>query len=181
MLRRFASVLAGGAMALTSYGVMTAAPAAADPPTKHEIVVTKVVEGEHKGVGYEVVVDCQKVENNVDPVEAQFGEGNDFPQTLVFPPGGGTQTVEVKVFRSGKHCTIVETHSGGASHVTVEPSECNFPGKHQVEAVEAVDGEDCHVTITNTFKKPEPQVGPAGPPGPAVAAQAVTAVARFTG
>jgi hypothetical protein len=201
MLRRFASVAAGATLALTSYGVMAAAPAAAGEPIKHKIVVTKVVVGENQGVGYEVVVDCQKVEENgpVDPEALFNGDHNDFPQTLVFPPEGGTQEVEVKVFRSGKECTIVETHNGGATHTTVDPSTCDFPkkepdlmlptgpGTHVTGIENGHEGETCEVTVTNTFEAPKPVVGPAGPAGPPgpsgqpAAAVAVRAQARFTG
>jgi hypothetical protein len=130
------------------------------------------------------------------------GDHNDFPQTLVFPPEGGTQDVKVEVRRSGKTCTIVETHNGGATHTTVDPDTCEFPPKEPVIMAptgpgtnvtaninEDHEGETCEVTITNTFEPKEKKVGPAGPPGPpgppgvaaAAAARPVTAQARFTG
>jgi Domain of unknown function (DUF5979) len=192
MLRRFASVVAVGAMALTSYGVMAAAPAAADPQP-NKIVVTKVVVGENKGVGYTVVVDCKDIDDG--GLRSLFnGNGS---EELHFPPDGGDPQ-DLEVF-DGKECTIIETHNGGASFTTVESDQdgntCTFPRNDTITAGGPGAGaaplpdepKTCEVTVTNTFEEPEPVVGPAGPPGPpgppgeAAAAQAVAARPRFTG
>jgi Domain of unknown function (DUF5979) len=194
MLRRFASVVAGGALAITSYSVVAAVPAAAWERFPNTIEVTKVVVGEHRGVGYQVVVECQQEENG----GIGLFNGDGFSETLTFPPEGGTQEVGAP---SGATCTIVETHDGGATHVTVEPDTCEFPEGDKMVPVPAGpgagasldnhldnhEGETCEVTVTNTFEEEEPVVGPAGPPGPpgppgeAAPAAAVTARARFTG
>jgi Domain of unknown function (DUF5979) len=191
MLRRFASVMAVGAMALTSYGVMAAAPAAAER-LPNTVEVTKVVVGEHHGVGYQVVVECQQEENG----GIGLFNGDGFSETLTFPPEGGTKDAPAP---SGSTCTIVETHDGGATFTTVEPSTCEFPANDklltaggpgasvQAQPIDNHEGETCEVTVTNTFEEEEPVVGPAGPAGPpgppgeAGAARAVTAQARFTG
>jgi Domain of unknown function (DUF5979) len=189
MLRRFASVMAVGAMAVTSYSVLAAAPAGAEPP-KNTIEVTKVVVGENKGAGYQVVVECKRIENDEstqarDAIAGVFNFGE--PETLTFPPeGGGPKEVKVP---DGRTCTIIETHDGGATHVTVESDQdgntCTFP-EEKADSASVVDGgKTCKVTVTNTFEPP--QAGPAGPPGPpgppgeAAAAQAVVTTARFTG
>jgi hypothetical protein len=181
MLRRFAAVMAVGAMAVTSYSVVAAAPAVAEPP-KNTVEVTKIVVGEHKGVGYQVVVTCERIEDNEvrEGVAGLFNHGE--PETLTFPPEGGTEEVKVG---DGFTCTIVETHDGGATHVTVDPPTCEFPEEDKITTFVPNEGETCEVTVTNTFEEEEPVVGPAGPPGPpgppgAAAAQAVVAEARFT-
>jgi hypothetical protein len=202
MLRRFGSVMAGGALALTSYAVMAGAPASAQPielflPNKIE--VTKVVEGQNKGVGYEVVVQCQRRD---DEMAASLVDGGKvFSKTLVFGPDGGEKEVRAPF---GATCTVIETHNGGATRTEVTGSPCEFNTEEQAsaDAVRRIEGETCEVTVTNIFDpKPAPLPGPPGPPGPegpagaagaagaagvsattqASAAQAVVGTARFTG
>jgi Domain of unknown function (DUF5979) len=175
MLRRFASVMAGGALALASYSVMVAAPASAGEATKNEVEVTKVVEGTSKGAGFEIVVTCPTKNFTAT-------------RTLTFPPEGGTQSA--KNLPHDSTCTTVETHDGGASNVTVSgDNPCVFPEQDAKEAL-PIDGvgKTCHVTVTNTFVPEVEEAGPAGPQGPpgppgesAVAATAVVSTARFTG
>ena len=64
MLRRFASVMAVGAMAVTSYSVLVAAPASAGERKPNHVEVTKVVVGDSKGAGFQVVVECKKNEED---------------------------------------------------------------------------------------------------------------------
>jgi uncharacterized protein DUF5979 len=176
MLRRFASGMAGGALALTSYSVLVAAPASAGPvpEPKNTVEVTKVVVGENPGGGFTVEIRC--VIGN---------KGN--LQTLTFGPEGGTKSVEAP---AGSTCTVEETGTGGASKVEVSGSPCDFPPLDDVVPVAQVTiGETCKVTVTNTFVKAE--AGPAGPPGPpgppgetvveVQPAQAVVSTARLTG
>jgi hypothetical protein len=205
MLRRFASVMAGGVLALTSYAVMAGAPASAGAIREiphNKIKVTKVVEGTNKGVGYEVVVDC-KEPRMLTFAGAELFMGNQGPKELTFGPDGGTKWVEAP---PGSICTVIETHSGGATRTVVEGSPCDFSFKDgdvpKLDADATFIPEPpppCEVTVTNIFDpKPAPLPGPPGPPGPegpagaagaagvsattqASAAQAVVGTARFTG
>jgi hypothetical protein len=186
MLRRFASVVAGGALAITSYSVMVTAPASAGERKPNHVEVTKVVVGDSKGTGFQVVVDCKKHDDGI----MVFGENGSGPETLTFGPTGGTQTADAP---EDSTCTIVETHDGGASKVEVSPSTCEFP-KEDKETVPAAtidnhEGLTCEVTVTNTFEPKAEEVGPAGPQGPpgppgetaVQPAQAVVSRGRFTG
>jgi hypothetical protein len=181
MLRRFASVMTVGAMAVTSYSVLLPAPASAGERKPNHVEVTKVVVGDSKGAGFQVVVECKKNEED-NKLILNHDSG---PETLTFGPQGGTETADAP---ENSTCTIIETHDGGASKVEVSPSECVFPKEEQAAPAAQIDGDErepCKVTVTNTFEPPKPgPAGPAGPPGPpgeAAAAQAVTAQARFTG
>jgi hypothetical protein len=180
MLRRFASVVAVGAMAVTSYSVMVAAPASAGEIKKPNTVkVTKVVVGDSHGEGFQVVVECKQTEED----KITLGSSS---KTLTFGPDGGTQDVKAA---NGVTCTIVETHDGGATTVDVSPSECVFPEELKLGATvtSEPEGKTCEVTVTNTFVPEEEQAGPAGPQGPqgppgeSAAATAVVSTARFTG
>ena len=182
MFRRFAAAGAGGALALLSYSVMVVAPASAGPVPllPNTVKVIKVVVGDSKGTGFEVVVTCEQKEA---PASVAV-DGFTHTETLTFGPQGGTETAGAP-FNST--CTIVETHDGGASKVEVSPSTCEFTN----ELTRAVEGQTCEVTVTNTFVPEQEEAGPAGPAGPqgppgppgesAVAATAVVSTARFTG
>jgi Domain of unknown function (DUF5979) len=185
MLRRFASVVAGGVLALASYSIMLAAPASAGPgvPFPNTVKVTKVVEGDSKGAGFQVEVTCEQQVNDFNESNALVNGTHS--ETLTFGPEGGTQEAKAP-FNST--CTIIETHDGGSSKVEVSPSTCDFTVPLPVERTDAIEPETCEVTVTNTFEPPPPgPAGPAGPPGPpgppgeAAAATAVSAQARFTG
>jgi Domain of unknown function (DUF5979) len=180
MLRRYASVLAGGVLALASYSAVVAAPVSAGAGSFHTVEVTKVVVGDSKGTGFQVEVICEQHENNT------LANGSTHTETLTFGPQGGTETAGAPV---NSTCTIVETHDGGATKVDVSPSTCDFtlPDGPGVEAAR-ITPQTCEVTVTNTFEPPQAgPAGPAGPPGPpgppgeAAAAQAVVTTARFTG
>jgi hypothetical protein len=184
---------------------MAGAPASAQPielflPNKIE--VTKVVNGENKGVGYEVVVQCERRDDEM--VASGVLDGKVFFKTLVFGPDGGEKEVRAPF---GATCTVIETHNGGATHTEVTGAPCEFNKEKEASAdlVRKIEGETCDVTVTNTFEpKPLPPPGPPGPPGPegpagatgaagaagaagvsattqASAAQAVVGTARFTG
>jgi uncharacterized protein DUF5979 len=164
MLRRCAAAGVSGVLAVMSYAVMVGAPASAGGGPSNKVEVTKVVRGQNIGAGYTVVVTCERLN------ETQT-------KTLVFGPEGGTETASVP-FEST--CTVVETHDGGASHVEVSGSPCEF----NVGTV--VESETCQVTVTNTFEPKAEEVGPAGPQGPpgetaVQPAQAVVSRGRFTG
>jgi hypothetical protein len=178
---------------------MAAAPAGAGElflPNKIE--VTKVVNGENKGVGYEVVVQCERRDDEM--LASGVLDGKVFFKTLVFGPDGGEKEVRAPF---GATCTVIETHNGGATHTEVTGAPCEFNKEKEASAdlVRKIEGETCDVTVTNTFDpKPAPRPGPPGPPGPegpagaagaagvsavsagqASAAQAVVGTARFTG
>jgi hypothetical protein len=172
MLRKFASVMAGGALALTAYSVMVAAPASAGK-FSNTVEVTKVVQGDGHGEGFQVVVTCEPK------------KGSTHTETLTFGPQGGTQDAGAP-FNST--CTVVETHDGGASKVEVSGSPCDFTVvDEEVAPADPPPLKSCQVTVTNTFEPEVEQAGPAGPPGPqgppgeSAAAQAVVSTARFTG
>jgi hypothetical protein len=172
MLRRFASVMAGGALAVTAYSVMVAAPASAGGPS-NTVEVTKVVQGDSKGTGFQVVVTCEPE------------KGSTHSDTLTFGPQGGTESSNAPL---NSTCTVVETHDGGASNVTVSGSPCDFTLKDEAgSAVQLPVPKKCSVTVTNTFVPEVEEAGPAGPPGPqgppgeSAAATAVVSTARFTG
>jgi hypothetical protein len=179
MFRRFAAACAGGALALMSYSVMTAAPASAGKFV-NTVEVTKVVVGDSHGAGFQVEVTCEEKDGEV---ESEVNGSSS--ETLTFGPQGGTQSVGAP---PNSNCTIVETHDGGASKVDISPSTCEFHNE-EIDSASVPGGPPesppCEVTVTNTFEPP--QAGPAGPPGPpgpqgeAAAAQAVVSVARFTG
>jgi hypothetical protein len=179
MLRRFASVVAGGALALTSYSVMAGAPAFAGEK-KNTVEVTKVVKGENIGGGYTVAVTCRESENHD---LSTLNHNGPKTETLTFPPEGGTDSVKVG---DDKICEVEETGTGGASNVEISGSPCDFTDTESVTA-KVDEGKTCKVTVTNTFVKAEAgPAGPAGPQGPAgesavSPAQAVVSTARFTG
>jgi hypothetical protein len=184
MFRRFAAASAGGVLALASYAVWAAGPASAGVPVlPNTVKVTKVVEGESKGTGFEVEVTCEPNEDNVD---AQVS-GDGHSETLTFGPNGGTEEAKAP---PNSTCTIVETQDGGASKVVVEPPTCEFHNE-EIDLASVPggppEGKPCEVTVTNTFEEEKEQAGPPGPsgapgpPGQAAAATAVLTVARFTG
>ena len=183
MLRRFAAASAGGALALMSYSVMVGAPASAQDLLLNKVEVTKVVVGDSKGTGFQVVVTCVAEPLGVEAA----ADGFTHTETLTFGPKGGTETAEAPL---NSTCTIVETHDGGASKVEVSPSTCDFTVTPAPEAeADRITGKTCEVTVTNTFVPEVEEAGPAGPPGPpgppgesaVQAATAVVATARFTG
>jgi Domain of unknown function (DUF5979) len=186
MFRRLAAASAGGVLAVTSYAVLIAVPASAGAPIlPNTVKVTKVVEGDSKGAGFQVEVTCEPKDNNVDNVGAEVNGGSS--ETLTFGPQGGTEEAKAP---PNSTCTIIETHDGGASKVVVDPSTCDFTNEIKFDSaseiiIEPIEGETCEVTVTNTFEPPQAgPAGPAGPPGPpgeAAAAQAVVTTARFTG
>jgi hypothetical protein len=185
MLRRFAAASAGGALALMSYSVMVAAPASAQPELFNKVEVTKVVVGDSKGTGFQVVVTCVAEPLGI----AAASDGFTHTETLTFGPQGGIDTAKAPL---NSTCTIVETHDGGASKVDVSPSTCDFTVKPapKDEATRILP-QTCEVTVTNKFVPDNDNVvgpaGPQGPPGPpgesavAAAATAVVSTARFTG
>jgi hypothetical protein len=182
LLRRFAAAGAGGVLAVMSYSMLVAAPASAGAPVlPNTVKVTKVVEGDSKGAGFQVEVTCEPKQNEANAES----DGGSHSETLTFGPQGGTEEAKAPL---NSTCTIVETHDGGASKVVVSPDTCDFTNEIKADEaiiIEPIPGETCEVTVTNTFEPPQAgPAGPAGPPGPpgeAAAAQAVVSVARFTG
>ena len=183
MFRRYASVVAGGVVALASYSVIAGAPASGQQieidRRPNTVEVTKVVKGTNPGGSFTVVVKCEQRKMIV--ANTPMGGGS-VTETLLFGPDGGEKDVKAAF---GSTCTVAETGTGGASHVEIIGSPCEFNKDTADSEAARVDGkhETCKVTVTNTFDPPLP--GPPGPPGQnvasVVAAQPVVVVPQFTG
>ena len=123
--------------------------------------VTKVVTGTTApDTTFPVVVDCVPINGGGEPMGEVDAAGNGLPvgevapfdKTLIFPAGGGTQTIVMKVRAV---CTISETPQPGCTLVSINPP-----------TVEVTDDIVYPVTVTNNCE---------------VAAEAVAAVPTFTG
>lgn len=117
------------------------------------------------------IVGVTKIVNGPAPDEAEFtvdvnceGSGS---HELDFGEEGGTQSVVVGDWPSGpQSCTISEPEDGGASDVTISPTECEFPGRESTSVDAVVDYPDVHcaVTVTNEFDEETTTTAPPPPP-----------------